>query len=98
MTTFIQAYRPIFITITFAFLGAAFYLTYRPRRNSANEGNAIHSPVAKVMTFNKILLWAVTVLAVMFLFFPQLVTNALASNDQFTDDMQKTVIQIEGMT
>jgi len=50
------------------------------------------------MTFNKILLWAVTVLAVMFLFFPQLVTNALASNDQFTDDMQKTVIQIEGMT
>ena len=98
MTTFIQDYRLIFTTVTFAFLGAAFYLTYRPRRNSASEANESRSPVATVMTFNKIMLWAVTVLVVMFLFFPQLVTNALASNDEFTDDMQRTVIQIEGMT
>ena len=50
------------------------------------------------MTLNKVMLWAVTVIAVVFLSFPQTVTNLFASNDGFTADMDRTVISIEGMT
>lgn len=80
-----EDYRPIFMVVTFAFLGLAFYLTYRSRNRSG------------VMTFNKVMLWAVTVIAVVFLFSPQ-VTDLFASADKFTADMDRTVISIEGMT
>lgn len=51
-----------------------------------------------MMAFNKIVLWAVTVIAIVFLFFPQALSGLFASDDQFTADMQQTVIHIEGMT
>ena len=44
------------------------------------------------------MLWTVTVIVIVFLFFPQTVTNLFASSDKITADMQKTVISIEGMT
>lgn len=97
MTTFLEQYRPIFIAVTFGFLGAAFYLTYRPRRGAANESEQ-RTPTSKLMAANKVMLWAVTVVAVVFLFFPQAVSGLFASGDEFTADMQRTVIQIEGMT
>lgn len=99
-----EDYRPIFIILTFGFLGSAFYCTYRPRRASANGGEAggtstaSRSGRAKMMAFNKIMLWAVTVIAIVFLFFPQALTGLFASDDQFTADMNQTVIRIEGMT
>lgn len=74
------------MVVTFGFLGLAFYLTYRSRNRS------------RVMTFNKVMLWTVTVVAVVFLFFPQAVTGLFASGDKFTADMDRTVITIEGMT
>jgi hypothetical protein len=102
MTTFVEDYRPIFMVVTFGFLGLAFYLTYRPRRGAASADG---SPVvnigrrrATIMSLNKAMLWAVTVIAVVFLFFPQSVTSLFASNDGFTTDMERTVISIEGMT
>ena len=94
MTTFMKDYRPIFMTITFGFLGTAFYLTYRPR-GASTAGSTGRS---KIMALNKIMLWAVTVIAVVFLFFPQAITGLFASDDNFTADMQQTVIRIEGMT
>ena len=101
MTTFVADYRPIFIVVTFGFLGLAFYLTYRPRGTAAADNDNSSAPAVRrsnIMTMNKVMLWGVTVIAVVFLFFPQTVTDLFASGDKFTDDMDRTVISIEGMT
>ena len=37
-------------------------------------------------------------MVVVFLFFPQAFTGLLASNSEFTADMERTVLTIEGMT
>ena len=50
------------------------------------------------MTMNKVMLWAVTVIVIVFLFFPGSMTGLFTSNDVFTADMDRTVIKIEGMT
>ena len=90
-----ERFRPLFMAVTFGLLGAAFYLTYRPRRaTSATPGQSR----ATIMRLNKLMLWAVTAVAVVFLFFPQAVTGLLPPNDSFTADMERTVIAIEGMT
>ena len=86
MTTFVEAYRPIFMIVTFGLLGWAFYVTYRSSMQS------------RVMTFNKVILWSVTVVAVVLLFFPMLLTDFVGSGDRITADMDRTVIRIEGMT
>ncbi len=88
-----QEYRPFFLAATFAFLGLAFYLTYRPRGTTVAT-----SPRASIMTFNKVLLWGVTVVAVVFLFAPDAFTGFMPAQDGFTADMDRTVISIEGMT
>jgi len=51
-----------------------------------------------MMTLNRIMLWAVTAIVVVFLFFPQAITDLFASNSEFTADMDRTVFTIEGMT
>ena len=86
MTTFAEDYRPIFMAVTVGFLGWAFYVTYRSNVRS------------KVMTFNKVMLWAVTGVAVVMLFFPTVVTDFVSPGDRITADMDRTVISIEGMT
>jgi hypothetical protein len=86
MTTFAEEYRPIFMAVTFGLLGWAFYVTYRSSVRS------------RVMTFNKVVLWAVTAVAVVLLFFPMAVTDFVAPGDRITADMDRTVISIEGMT
>lgn len=97
MTAVMQEYRPIFMVVTFGFLGFAFYLTYRPRRASTTAPSP-GGPRSNIMTMNKVMLWAVTIIAVVFLFFPQVFTSFVAADDQFTADMDRTVISIEGMT
>lgn len=84
----LEAYRPLFIVVTFGFLAAAFYFTYRPKKAAAAaghgccatepaEGEDCCAPTGKsrftMMTLNKAMLWVVTVLAVAFLFFPSYV-------------------------
>ncbi|MCH7727413.1 MAG: hypothetical protein IH991_13165 [Planctomycetes bacterium] len=104
MMAFLQDYRPIFMVVTFALLGSAFYLSYRPRHSTASGSEGDSAPSAKrsrrskMMTFNRIMLWIVTVIVIVFLFFPQAVTRLFASGDELTADMQRTVISIEGMT
>ncbi len=51
-----------------------------------------------MMIFNKLMLWTATVVAVIFLFFPQSFTNIVAADDGFTADMDRTVLAVEGMT
>ena len=81
------------MTITLALLGTAFYFAYRP-----SSGGAAAS---KIMAFNKAMLWAVTLVVSVFLFFPQAADGLFTSNEEnnvVTEDMQKTVVKIEGMT
>jgi hypothetical protein len=109
----LAAYRPLFMVVTFGFLGTAFYFTYRPRHGSAGAADCCAVPSAEadaagtrlprrfrfnMMTMNKVMLWAVTALAVVFLFFPQIFTGLLAGSDEITPDMTRVEVQIDGMT
>ncbi len=90
----LEAYRPLFMVVTFGFLGAAFYFTYRPKKAvaegdhgccapEATSSEACCAPATKgrfsIMAFNKIMLWVVTLLAVAFLLFPKYVGFFLES-------------------
>jgi copper chaperone CopZ len=79
----LESYRPVFITLTVAFLAAAFYFTYRPRNAASASEDCCSTADAccaapgqttkrrfNMMTLNKVMLWVVTVFAVAFLFFP----------------------------
>lgn len=102
----LEAYRPIFMVVTFGFLGMAFYFTYRPRHAVNATVDCCSPPVETVgkwrfnmMAFNKVMLWTVTVMAVVFLFFPQFVTGLIGTgSDKITADMTRTEVQIVGMT
>lgn len=98
------AYRPLFMVVTCGFLGLAFYLTYRPARVAARRDDSSSAAGSKrsrrstLMTMNKVMLWVVTLLVIVFLFFPDRETGLFSSNDMFTADMDRCVINIEGMT
>jgi hypothetical protein len=102
----LEAYRPLFMVVTFAFLGMAFYFTYRPRHAVNAAVDCCTQPVESIgkrrfnmMAFNKVMLWTVTVMAVVFLFFPQFVTGLIGTgSDKITADMTRTEVQIVGMT
>lgn len=42
----LEAYRPAFMVVTFGFLGAAFYFTYRPKKTAAGSGDDCCAPQA----------------------------------------------------
>ncbi|REJ65701.1 MAG: Mercuric transport protein MerT [Planctomycetota bacterium] len=110
----LESYRPIFVTATIGFLGAAFYFTYRPRRTADSKQGCCptESTASKdccansgkrrfnMMTVNKAMLWVVTVLAIAFLFFPSYVGALLGTSggEQITDNMNTAVFKIDGMT
>ncbi|MBE7461867.1 MAG: cation transporter [Planctomycetes bacterium] len=112
----LDTYRPVFIVLTFGFLAAAFYFTYRSRQSLATEGDccstkhdccAVPNENAKrrfsMLTLNKALLWVVTLLAILFLFFPKYVGFFLTSQHVESEStatnplVRKTAIAIEGM-
>lgn len=69
----------------------------------ATDGASVAAPVVKrrfnMMALNKVMLWGVTVMAVVFLFFPQYVRGMFASDHgEITADMQHSVLVVEGMT
>lgn len=96
----LEAYRPVFIVVTFGLLGAAFYFTYRPRKTSAAGEHACCGPQPtgatdaccapggkrplSTMAMNKIMLWVVTLLAVGFLLFPNYVGLLLGAGERPT--------------
>ncbi|MEX2552680.1 MAG: mercuric transporter MerT family protein [Actinomycetota bacterium] len=117
----LEAFRPLFIVVTFGFLAAAFYFTYRPRKARGDAGHACCAPEASkgaevaadccapsgkrrfsIMAMNKIMLWVVTVLAVIFLLFPQyvgfLLGTAGGDGRTGTENMNRAVVKVEGMT
>ncbi len=102
----LEAYRPLFIIVTAVFLGAAFYFTYRPRKvtDSAHAGGEACCPPPTrnrftAMTFNKVMLWVVTAVAVAFLLFPSYVGVFIGGGDRrLSNSTNRTTIRIEGMT
>lgn len=66
--TQLEPYRPMFLGLTFALLGAAFYFTYRPQAGAAcaADGSCALSPRRAA----KIALWIATVVVVLLAAFP----------------------------
>ena len=120
MVAALEEYRPLFMVVTFSFLAAAFYFTYRPRGTKGGDCCAADTPALQseastsdessapvpaaqrrrfnMMAVNKAMLWAVTAMAVVFLFFPQYMTSLFKPNDEVTADMTRAMLRIEGMT
>lgn len=109
----LESYRPVFIGLTVAFLAAAFYFTYRPRKGApagdccAPAKGCCAAPPAKsrfsMMTLNKVVLWGVTALAVAFLFFPQYMKFFLTGEGTERPAannplVRTTTFSVEGMT
>lgn len=119
----LETYRPLFIVVTFGFLAAAFYFTYRPKNATSDAGHGCCPPASAVggianadccdsaqkgrfsmVAMNKVMLWAVTVLAVAFLLFPNYVGFLLANRDTASETVVEsplvtdTTIAIDGMT
>ncbi|RMF62005.1 MAG: hypothetical protein D6743_12720 [Calditrichaeota bacterium] len=66
-----ERYRPYFVFLTLVLLGLGFYLTYRKREVQCEDGTC---RVESAGRLNKILLWISAGLALIFMFFPQLLT------------------------
>ena len=64
--TVFEPYRPYLMLITFAFLGAGFYFTYRKREITCEDGSCKQESAG---TFSKVLLWVAAIVALVFLFF-----------------------------
>jgi len=108
----LEAYRPLFMVVTFSFLAAAFYFAYRPKKGAAGgshdccateETKSCCSTTAKgrfgMMAWNRIMLWGVTTMAVAFLLFPSYVGALLGGEGgEVTENMNRSVLVIEGMT
>jgi copper chaperone CopZ len=65
-----EKWRPVFLVVTFALLGLAWYLTYRSPKAACEEGSACTTkPVAK---WNKVVLWFATAFVLIAAAFPSL--------------------------
>lgn len=110
----LEEYRPYFMAITFGFLGAAFYYTYRPKKSTETAGGhdcCAGKPIGgedccapvkgrfNMMAMNKVMLWGVAIMAVVFLLFPSYVGAFLGGDGKtVTGNMNRSVIKVEGMT
>ena len=62
-----EPYRPYLLTLTVLFLGTAFYFAYRKREIQCEDGTCAGK-------WHKIFLWIAATLALIFMFFPQILT------------------------
>ena len=111
----LEVYRPFFLMVTFSFLSAAFYYTYRLKKTATTTarhdccatepacGDDYCAPTGKgkfkMMSLNKVMLWGVTVMAVVFLLFPSYIGAIIDVNGKaVTKNMNQAVFKINGMT
>lgn len=107
----LEAYRPLFMMITFGFLAAAFYYTYRPKRSAVGGGHdccateeagdccASAKGWFHIMALNKVMLWVVTTMSVAFLLFPSYVGTLIDGDaDNVTANMNRSMFAVGGMT
>lgn len=92
----LEKYRPIFLSLTALFLGAAFYLAYKKREVACADGSCeIRSGSAKA----KAALWAITALAVGLGTFPNWSAYVLQQRTAVSTVGAETVrMAISGMT
>ncbi|HDY90074.1 MAG TPA: hypothetical protein ENH82_18390 [bacterium] len=90
-------FRPYLMGMTGVFLGLAFYLTYRKRKVRCDDGTC---KIRRASKWNKIALWAGTILIVFFMAFPHLVgsLNTSSGNNQMKGEISEVIIPVEGMT
>ncbi len=69
--TAFEPYRPYLLALTVIFLGAALYFTYSKREGHC-EDDSYRLHTASI--WNKIVLWVAAVIALIFMFFPQILT------------------------
>ncbi|MBL4844024.1 MAG: cation transporter [Planctomycetes bacterium] len=98
-----EAYRPALLAVTGLFLAVGFYLAYL-RNEKCEPDSACATPNRKLLLFNKISLWAATVVVAGFAFFPNYVGAFLsdggdAAPPPATSEALRVVkVDIEGMT
>jgi len=97
--TIFEPYRPIFITLTFLFLGFAFYKVYRkPKTENCEPGSYCANP--KTDKINKAVLWSITILIVGMFILPNVI-GVLDSKPQTTTltvQTNRITLDIKGMT
>ncbi|KKL78084.1 hypothetical protein LCGC14_2028340 [marine sediment metagenome] len=92
----LEKYRVMFMIITFVFIGMAFYLTYRKKKN--DECCDINK--VKMDRIKKIALWVIATVAVGLLLFPYAYGTFSKSPTvvPMNDNLHQVVIKVEGMT
>lgn len=65
-----EPYRPYFMAMTFALLGAGFYLTYRKPKHAVADGPECACPAPRTNRAGRVMLWIATALVATFLAFP----------------------------
>ncbi len=90
-------FRPYLMGMTGFFLGLAYYLTYKRRKVRCDDGTC---KIRSVPRWNKISLWAATILVIFFLAFPHLVgsLNIGSRNDPMKGEVSEITITVKGMT
>lgn len=107
----LERHRPLFLTCTFALLGAAFYFNYRPKTTPSDGGEegksccaSAGNKTANIRRFNRIMLWFVTAVALGFALFPNYAGlllgggNVASAGEQLPADAVAVSIAVEGMT
>lgn len=93
-----ERYRPIFMLITFGFLGFAFYKVYSKLKTECCETDS-YCANPQADKINKMALWGVTILVVGMLISPNAI-GAFASKSTTTQTVptKQVVLNVEGMT
>lgn len=104
--------RPYFLGLTLGLLGLAFYVSYRKPKAACADGAVCATGSSKAARWNKIMLWSLTFLVIVFAAFPYYAgvlssalarspghkTIASASKAEAPRKLSTVVIQVQGMT
>lgn len=99
---FIESYRPYLLGVTVLFLGVGFYLVYGRRELCADDA-LCPAPNPRRDRFQRITLWAATILVLSFALFPDYVGYFFGDNDSQSgiaapDNGEGRAFRIDGMT
>lgn len=96
--TAFEPYRPVFMAVTFLFLGFAFYKVYRkPKAEECAAGSYCADPRSD--RINKMTLWIITVLIGGLLIFPNIAPSIFAgSGTTEIVQTQQITLDVKGMT
>ncbi len=92
-----EKWRPVFLSVTFALLASAWYLTYRKPKAACEEGSVCATkPVSK---WNKVVLWFATGAVLVTAAFPSLSSAILRGTQSNTpvvvDDANSAVLKVK---